>query len=353
MIRDSAGGVVLNSKGQVLVVNQNNNSWSLPKGHLDPGENALTAAKREIYEESGVKKLTLVKKLGTYKRPRISLQGGNSKKEIKQITLFLFTTSYAKKLKPIDPTHPEARWIDQSKVADLLTHPKDKAFFLKILGQLKSVPKQGFIGYLSSPIGWLEVQGMKTIVSRISCLASPPKKNKKTLPGPIVKFIESYFKGKPPKKKIQFHLKGTPFQEKVWESLQRIPWGKCVSYSDIAKSIGKPRAIRAASSAVGKNPIAILVPCHRVIGSDGSLTGYAYGLKKKAWLLDHEKRHSIDLRINNRTLAGRFWAATASFVVGIVPAMPPSLSLSRSKILSSKFPIIYAKVNKNQKAKKA
>ena len=139
MVHESAGGVVLNQKGQILVVNQNGNSWSLPKGHLDSGEDALSAARREIHEESGISDLVFVKRLGTYERTRIGLAGVRNPKERKRITLFLFTTSQ-NKLAPLDPQNPEARWVDRSRVAELLTHPKDKAYFLSLL---KKLPKEG------------------------------------------------------------------------------------------------------------------------------------------------------------------------------------------------------------------
>lgn len=131
--KKSAGGVVLNDRGEVLVVNQNHRSWSLPKGHIDPGEDELTAAKREIYEESGVKKLELVKKLGSYHRFKLGLDEKDDRSEMKTITLFLFRTSQ-NKLSPIDPKHPEARWVAKGEVAKMLTHPKDKAFFEKVKG---------------------------------------------------------------------------------------------------------------------------------------------------------------------------------------------------------------------------
>ena len=131
----SAGGVVLDLKGRVLVVNQNGDSWSLPKGHLDAGEDELTAAKREIHEESGIRDLELLGKLGTYERPRIGRGGGNDPSEIKRITLFLFRTKQTA-LRPLDPQNPEARWVERGQVAPLLTHPRDKEFYLSILGQL-------------------------------------------------------------------------------------------------------------------------------------------------------------------------------------------------------------------------
>lgn len=134
-LRLCAGGVVLDPRGRVLVVNQNNNSWSLPKGHIDKGESVREAAEREIHEESGVRKLVFIKKLGVYERPRIGKNGGSDRSEIKRITLFLFSTRQTA-LKPLDPRNPVARWVQPSKVAGLLTHRKDKIFFKRILGQL-------------------------------------------------------------------------------------------------------------------------------------------------------------------------------------------------------------------------
>ena len=128
----TAGGIVLNKKGLVLVVSQNGNSWSLPKGHIDEGEDKLQAAIREIYEESGISELELIKELDSYERYRIGLDGGEDKSELKQIFMFLFKTNQ-EVLKPIDPTNPEARWIEKEKVAELLTHKKDKGFFLKVM----------------------------------------------------------------------------------------------------------------------------------------------------------------------------------------------------------------------------
>ncbi len=128
-ITESAGGVVVNPKRDVLIVNQNGDSWSLPKGHIDPGETPLQAAMREIHEESGVSRLTLVKPLGFYERYKIALGGGEDKSELKRIHMFLFSTM-TRVLRPIDPAHPEARWVSPDEAAALLTHPKDKKFFL-------------------------------------------------------------------------------------------------------------------------------------------------------------------------------------------------------------------------------
>jgi methylated-DNA-[protein]-cysteine S-methyltransferase len=81
---------------------------------------------------------------------------------------------------------------------------------------------------------------------------------------------------------------GTPFQRSIWRALRRIPKGKTISYAELARRIGKPRAVRAAGLANGQNPISIVVPCHRVIGSNGTLTGYGGGIERKRWLLEHE-----------------------------------------------------------------
>lgn len=137
-VTQSAGGVVLNPRGQVLVVNQNGNSWSLPKGHLDPGEGALAAAKREIHEESGVRELVYLGDLGTYERYKIGRDATEDRSERKTITLFLFRTSQTA-LKPLDKENPEARWVDKEKVAGLLTHAQDKEFFLGVLDKITAL----------------------------------------------------------------------------------------------------------------------------------------------------------------------------------------------------------------------
>jgi len=124
----SAGGVVVNPEGEVLVVSQRGTSWSLPKGHIDPGESALETARREIYEESGIRDLDLIGELGTYERPKIGVNGGDDRSELKTITMFLFRTG-ERSLRPVDPDNPEARWVERSEVEALLTHERDKEFF--------------------------------------------------------------------------------------------------------------------------------------------------------------------------------------------------------------------------------
>ena len=103
-----------------------------------------------------------------------------------------------------------------------------------------------------------------------------------------MKQFEEYFEGKRTQFDLKLAPKGTEFQKKVWNQLQEIQYGKTMTYQQMANQLGDPKVIRAAASANGKNPISIVIPCHRVIGSDGSLTGYAGGLHRKKWLLEHE-----------------------------------------------------------------
>lgn len=132
----SAGGVVLNTKGEIVVVSQRGKSWSLPKGHLDEGENKLEAAKREIAEETGLTKLTLVQELGTYERLKMNSENKDNHKELKVMTFFLFTTPQ-NTLSPQDKENPDARWVAIENVATLLTHPKDKTFFESVIPLIK------------------------------------------------------------------------------------------------------------------------------------------------------------------------------------------------------------------------
>jgi len=132
---ESAGGVVLDARGRVLVVSQHGTSWSLPKGHIEAGEDALAAARREIYEESGLRELELVRELGSYRRHRLGRDGGEDPSELKTIHLFLFRTAETA-LAPVDAENPEARWVEPRRAAEMLTHPKDREFFLSILESL-------------------------------------------------------------------------------------------------------------------------------------------------------------------------------------------------------------------------
>jgi methylated-DNA-[protein]-cysteine S-methyltransferase len=100
--------------------------------------------------------------------------------------------------------------------------------------------------------------------------------------------MDEYFNGNRKTFDLPLDLQGTDFQKKVWLELQKIPFGKTISYKELSLRLGDIKAIRAVAAANGANPVSIIVPCHRVIGSNGSLTGYAGGLWRKQWLLDHE-----------------------------------------------------------------
>lgn len=104
--------------------------------------------------------------------------------------------------------------------------------------------------------------------------------------------LEEYFAGTRQQFDLPLHPSGTPFQLEVWGALLTIPYGETVSYAEIARRIRRPRAVRAVGAANGANPLSIIVPCHRVIGSHGDLVGYGGGLPVKRWLLAHERRHA-------------------------------------------------------------
>lgn len=143
---------------------------------------------------------------------------------------------------------------------------------------------------INTPLGYTEIQGDENGISKIHVMNEDAKistKIPKELKDVILQ-LQEYFDGKRTSFSFQLNPKGTEFQKKVWQELLNIPYGKTYSYLELSKKLGDVKAIRAVASANGKNPLWIVVPCHRVIGSDGSLTGYAGGLWRKKWLLEHE-----------------------------------------------------------------
>jgi methylated-DNA-[protein]-cysteine S-methyltransferase len=117
--------------------------------------------------------------------------------------------------------------------------------------------------------------------------------------------LDAYFAGKLLSFDLPLAPEGTPFQQRVWSALREIPFGDVVSYSDIARRIGAPAAVRAVGAANGRNPISIMIPCHRVVGANGSLTGYGGGLERKRWLLAHEARvrpRALSVRAPRRSI---------------------------------------------------
>ena len=152
-----------------------------------------------------------------------------------------------------------------------------------------------YISYCSSPLGQLKLQCSDEHLQAVIFLDKKEelKNDEHELLKRSTQQLHEYFSGERKKFDIPLQQRGTVFQQKVWELLLQIPFGKTISYNDLSKQYGDLKAIRAVASANGKNNLAIIVPCHRVIGSNQSLTGYAGGLWRKKWLLEHEaKLHS-------------------------------------------------------------
>ncbi len=151
---------------------------------------------------------------------------------------------------------------------------------------------------LDSPVGIVTVAGDGTTVTnlRMTDQTHEPAgrdgwRHEPTAFPEAVQQLQEYFGGERTAFGVPLRLEGPEFQRQVWEELLRIPYGETASYGEIADRIGKPGAARAVGVANGRNPIAIIVPCHRVIGADGSLTGYGGGLHRKQILLDLERHH--------------------------------------------------------------
>jgi methylated-DNA-[protein]-cysteine S-methyltransferase len=149
------------------------------------------------------------------------------------------------------------------------------------------------VAFINTPLGIAKITGSSEGLSSIIVLDSEEPLTDvipETLEDAVYQLNE-YFEGIRTEFQLDLNPEGTEFQKKVWLELQNIPYGRTASYMELSKLIGDPKAIRAVGSANGRNPLWIVVPCHRVIGSDGSLTGYAGGLHRKKWLLEHESPH--------------------------------------------------------------
>lgn len=143
---------------------------------------------------------------------------------------------------------------------------------------------------VKSPLGYVKIEGDNDGIASVSVLNSEENVSDvipKNLKDCVLQ-LQHYFEGKRTCFNLKLNPSGTPFQKQVWQALQNIPYGKSISYLELSKKLGDVKAIRAVANANGKNPIWIIIPCHRVIGTDGSLTGYAGGLHRKQWLLEHE-----------------------------------------------------------------
>jgi methylated-DNA-[protein]-cysteine S-methyltransferase len=146
-----------------------------------------------------------------------------------------------------------------------------------------------YYAYLNSPIGLIEIGGTaQEILSLYFVDERRREAASHTTVDDAARQVGEYFAGTRREFELNLAFHGTAFQERVWRQLLTVPYGRVASYQDIADAIGQPKAVRAVGAANGQNPISILVPCHRIIGSDGKLVGYGGGLWRKEWLLRHE-----------------------------------------------------------------
>lgn len=145
-----------------------------------------------------------------------------------------------------------------------------------------------------SEIGRLEITGTAEHVTAVNFVEPEanglPAKDAELPPimAACLAQLDEYFKGERREFSLALQPEGTGFQKAVWQQLAAIPYGQTASYGDVARALGNPQAVRAVGAANGQNPISIIIPCHRVIGSNGKLTGYGGGLWRKEWLLEHE-----------------------------------------------------------------
>lgn len=150
--------------------------------------------------------------------------------------------------------------------------------------------------HYSSPVGILLLQEEEGQLTVASFLNDSPVTKTGTAPTAVLKQavqqLNEYFAGTRKLFDLPLHPAGTDFQQTVWKELIKIPFAETITYLHMAKRLGNVKSIRAAASANGKNPLAIIIPCHRVVGANGKLTGYAGGLHRKQWLLEHEQKSS-------------------------------------------------------------
>lgn len=153
--------------------------------------------------------------------------------------------------------------------------------------------------WMKTRLGWVHVQGNEAGITRVDFAEKPPKGAGRGGPSTThaLQAIERYFAGElNALDGLAIAPRGTAFQKAVWDELRKIRAGQFISYAELAERLGKPRALRPVGQANAKNPIALVVPCHRVVASDGSLGGYAWGTDRKAWLLEHENVAALQPR---------------------------------------------------------
>jgi methylated-DNA-[protein]-cysteine S-methyltransferase len=146
-----------------------------------------------------------------------------------------------------------------------------------------------FSTQFSSPVGPLTLEGDDRSLTRLGFGEPAAPQGDAQAVGAAAIQLEQYFAGERTEFDLDIELQGTPFERRVWDAVRAIPYGETASYAEIARRVGSPSACRAVGRANGRNPIAVIVPCHRVVGSDGSLTGYAGGVEMKRALLELER----------------------------------------------------------------
>jgi methylated-DNA-[protein]-cysteine S-methyltransferase len=150
-----------------------------------------------------------------------------------------------------------------------------------------------FRAWYESPIGVIEIEATESEVTRVEFDAGERRTSATAFSPALeaaVRQLDEYFRGRRRVFELMLRLEGTEFQNRVWRGLLDVGYGETASYGEIARAIGRPKSTRAVGAANGRNPISIIVPCHRIIGSSGALTGYGGGLWRKEWLLRHENR---------------------------------------------------------------
>jgi methylated-DNA-[protein]-cysteine S-methyltransferase len=148
--------------------------------------------------------------------------------------------------------------------------------------------------YYPSPIGTLEILTDSDSILQISFTEQEedvPAGDAPEILKTVLRQLEEYFQGSRKSFDLKLNAKGTEFQQRVWQQLIQVPYGSTACYGDIAAAVGNQKASRAVGGANNKNRIPILIPCHRILGADGSMTGYAGGIWRKEWLLQHEREY--------------------------------------------------------------
>lgn len=153
-------------------------------------------------------------------------------------------------------------------------------------------PVSPFVGYFESPIGWMELAAEADALTSARFVTERGTQRSTPLLADAQRQLSAYFAGKRHHFDLPLRLAGTEFQQQVWQRLREIEFARTLSYVQLARELADEKSVRAVAAANARNQLALLVPCHRVVGTDGKPVGYAWELWRKRWLLQHEQRHS-------------------------------------------------------------